>query len=349
LHIAPGFKSDSVLSLSITMPDASTLGPDHGSRYSGEILERLRALPGVVAAGASHTLPLAGGGETYPFLPLGAATPREVIPAGGVFYVSSGYFRALGVPLLAGRDFDRRDDDGTAPPAVIVNQALAHQLWPGRNAVGQRLRADSLDFEVVGVVGDVHNDGLAKPAEPAIYGPSYRFPRSTLKLFVRTAASPLAVLAAARRAVWEVNRDQPIAEVATLEEVVASSLARPRLVSWLVGAFGALAALLAALGTYGVIAHGVRRRTREIGVRMALGASRNAVVGLVLRQGLILGLCGVACGLLAGLAGAPLLASLLFEVKPLDRPPSPSWRSSSPPPPSPRAICRRTRRRASIH
>jgi len=318
LHVEPGFDSARVLSLSITMPDARALGPDHGSRYSGAILARLRALPGVVAAGTSHTLPLAGGGDPYTFTQVGAATPREVAPASGVFMVSSGYFRALGVPIVAGRDFDRRDDDGTAPPSVIVNQALARQIWPGRSPLGQRLRSGKLDLTIVGVVADVHNDGLAKPAAPALYGPSFVFPRSTQKLFVRTAASPLAVLAAARRAVWEVDRDQPIAEVATMQDVVASSLARPRLLSWLVGVFGALAALLAALGTYGVIAYGVRRRTREIGMRIALGASRTGVVGLVVRQGMGLGLCGLACGLLAGLAGAPLLAGLFFEVKPLD-------------------------------
>jgi putative ABC transport system permease protein len=318
LHVDPGFRSNSVLSLSITLPDARTLGPDHGTRYSGAILERLRALPGVVAAGASHTLPLAGGGDPYSFETVGAATPQKVVPAGGVFIVSSGYFRALGVPVLAGRDFDRRDDDGTAPPAIVVNQALASQLWPDQSPIGQRLHSGALDLAVVGVVANVRNDGLAKPAAPAVYGPTYLFPRSTLKLFVRTKASPLATLAAARRAIWEVDRDQPIAEVVTLEEVVASSLARPRLLSWMVGAFGALAALLAALGTYGVIAYGVRRRTREIGVRMALGSSRTGVVGLVVRQGLVLGLCGLACGLLAGRIGAPLLASLLFEVKPLE-------------------------------
>jgi predicted permease len=318
LHVDPGFDSAGVLSLSITMPDARALEPDHGSRYSGAILERLRTLPGVVAAGASHTLPLSGGGESYPWVPVGAAATREVRPAGGAFYVSSGYFRALGVPVVAGRDFDRRDDDGTAPPAIIVNQALARELWPGQSPIGKRLRTGDLELEVVGVVADVRNDGLAKPAAPAVYGPSFLFPRSVLKLFVRTAASPLAVLPAARRAVWEVDREQPIAEVATLQDVVAANLARPRLLSWMVGAFGALAALLAALGTYGVIAYGVRRRTREIGVRMALGAGRARVVGLVVRQGLGLGLCGLACGLLAGLAGAPLLASLLFEVKPQD-------------------------------
>ncbi len=354
LHVDPGFRSAGVLSLSITMPDAQVAGADNGSRYTGAILRRLRELPGVVAAGASHTMPLTGGGEYYPLEvaadaadAAGAAdgasgsagapgagaapakgvpgrggpaagAPREVTPAAGVFLVSSGYFRALGVPIVAGRDLDRRDDDGTAPPALIVNRALAKQLWPHGGAVGRHVRVMGQDLEIAGVVADVHNEGLSRPAAPAAYGPSFLFPRSTLKLLVRCAGSPLAAVGAARRAVAEVDPGLPVSEIAPLDDVVASSLARPRLLSWLVGAFGALAALLAALGTYGVIAHGVRRRTREIGVRMALGADRSEVVRLVVRQGLVLALAGLACGLAAGLAGAPLLARLLFEVQPAD-------------------------------
>jgi predicted permease len=318
LHVEPGFDSASVLSLSISVPERALNPTDNGMRYVDAILDRLRALPGVLAAGASHTLPLAGGADTYRFTTEGDASPREVMPAGGVLTATSGYFRALGIPLVAGRDFDRRDDDGKAPPAIIVNQALARQLWPGQSPLGRRLRAGELGVQIVGVVADVHNDGLAKPVAPTVYGPPFLFTRSTLKLFVRTVGSPLATLGAARRAIWDVDHDLPIAEEVTMQDVVDSSLALPRLLSWLVGAFGGLAALLAALGTYGVIAYGVRRRTREIGVRMALGADRTGVIGLVVRQGLGLCLCGLACGLLAGLAGAPLLGSLLFQVKPFD-------------------------------
>ncbi len=323
LHVDPGFRPDGVLMMSITMPDAKLGGPDNGSLYSGAILQRLRDLPGVVAAGASHTAPLAGGGEIYPFVPVGTPLPpgmteKEMTPSSGAFLVTSGYFRALGIPIVAGRDFDGRDDAGRTPPAVIVNQSMARRLWPGQDPIGKRLRSGRQELAVVGVAADVRNEGLAKPPGTAVYGSPFVFVRSTLKLFLRTTAPPFAVLAAARRAIWEVNPQQPISEIATLDQVVAANVARPRLLSWLVGGFGALAAFLAAFGTYGVIAYGVRRRRQEIGVRMALGAGRSQVVGLVVRQGLALALGGLACGLVAGFAGAPLLGSLLFGVGPAD-------------------------------
>jgi predicted permease len=314
VHVDPGFQAAHVLSLSISIPDEHVNLPDGGARYRGEILRRLRSLPGVLTVGAGHTQPLADQGERYSFSPVGAADPRPVTADEGLLIVSAGYFRALGIPLLRGRDFDQRDEDGMAPPALIVSQSLAHQLWPGEEAVGKRLRDGKLDLAVVGVVGDVHGKGMARPAGPAVYGPMRLFPRGTIKLFVRTAGDPLAVLGAARRAIWQWNPDQPISEVAPLSQLVADDVARPRLLSSTVAAFGALAAFLAALGIYGVTVQSVRRRTQEIGVRMALGANRAQVIGMVVRQGMLLALGGLACGLAAAFALARLLASVLFGV-----------------------------------
>ncbi len=314
VHVDPGFQAAHVLSLSISIPDEHVNLPDGGARYRGEILRRLRSLPGVLTVGAGHTQPLADQGERYSFIPVGAADPRPVTADEGLLIVSAGYFRALGIPLLRGRDFDERDEDGKAPPALIVSQSLAHQLWPGEEAVGQRLRNGKTDLAVVGVVGDVHGKGMARPAGPAVYGPMRLFPRGTIKLFVRTAGDPLAVLGAARRAIWQWNPDQPISEVAPLSQLVADDVARPRLLSSTVAVFGALAALLAALGIYGVTVQSVRRRTQEIGVRMALGADRAQVVGMIVRQGMLLALGGLACGLAAAFALARLLASVLFGV-----------------------------------
>ena len=314
VHVDPGFQAAHVLSLSISIPDEHVNLPDGGARYRGEILRRLRSLPGVLTVGAGHTQPLADRGERYSFIPVGAADPRPVTADEGLLIVSAGYFRALGIPVLRGRDFDERDEDGKAPPALIVSQGLAHQLWPGEEAVGKLLRTGNTDLTVVGVVGDVHGKGMAKPAGPAVYGPMRLFPRGTIKLFVRTAGDPLAVLGAARRAIWQWNPDQPISEVAPLSQLVADDVARPRLLSSTVAAFGALAALLAALGIYGVTIQSVRRRTQEIGVRMALGADRAQVVGMIVRQGMLLALAGLACGLAAAFALARMLASVLFGV-----------------------------------
>jgi len=313
-HVDPGFQAAHVLSLSLSIPDPQINADDGGARYRAELLRRLRSLPGVLTVGAGHTQPLADQGEKYSFIPVGAADPRPVTADEGLLVVSAGYFRALGIPLLRGRDFDQRDENGQAPPALIVSQSLAHQLWPGQQAVGKLLRDDKIDLAVVGVVGDVHGKGMAKPAGPAVYGPMRLFPRGTIKLFIRTAGDPLSVLGAARRAIWQYNPDQPISEVAPLSQLVADDVARPRLLSSTVAAFGALAALLAALGIYGVTVQSVRRRTQEIGVRMALGADRAEVVGMIVRQGMLLALGGLAVGLAAAFALARLLASLLFGV-----------------------------------
>src|ERR1700674_2185985 len=320
VDVNPGFAADHVVSLSITIPDAETLKKDAGAAYRGEILRRLRALPGALAAGASHTHPLAGAGEAYSFGPVGAADPRPFSPPGGLLIVSTGYFRTLGIPLLRGRDFDLHDEDGTAAPVLIVNQSLARRVWPGEDALGKRVREGEHEFTVAGVVADVHGAGLAKPAEPTVYGTMRDFARGTVKLFVRTAGSPLAFLKAARRAVWQFNPDQPISETAPLSQLVADNVARPRLLAMVVACFGALAALLAALGIYGVTAQSVRWRTQEIGVRMALGADRGRVRALVVREGMTLALAGLGAGLAAALVLARLFAGLLFGVGATDPP-----------------------------
>jgi predicted permease len=316
LDVDPGFRAENVLSLSLTFPDTTDAEPDRMA-VRDEVVRRVEALPGVIAAGGAKTMPLAGGGEPYGYtVPGRSGALAEVQPQAGVFIVTPGYFRALGIPVLAGRAFN--DRDGEEHPAIVVNRALARQVWPGEPAVGKALMLGEFRLEIVGVVGDVRSAGLAADPGSAVYVPSTLAPRSTMKLFVRTASDPLALAGAVREAIWQVDRDLPISEVAALPQVVAADVARPRFLSVLLTLFGALALTLAAIGLYGVVAYGVGQRTHEIGIRMALGAGRARVLRNVVGQGMRWTLLGLALGLAGAFAATRLLAGLLFGVAPTD-------------------------------
>jgi len=314
----PGFRSAGVLTLSITT-DSDIADPATRYRYRREVMERLAALPGVTAVGGSKTVPLRGGGEPFAFARPGQAEEGgEVRPESGGFIVTPGYFEALGIEVLHGRGFAWEDGTEDRPPVMIVSRRLARQVWGRDDVVGEGLGIGEGRIEVVGVVEDVRIDGLATPPGSAAYVPPAMAPRSTLKLFLRTAGDPLAFAEAARRTIWEIRPDQPIAEVQALESVVREQTARPRLLVSLVGGFAALAAVLAAVGLYGVIAYSVGRRTREIGIRMALGARRRRVLAGVVGRSLGLVAGGLALGLLGAWLTAGLLASQLYEVRPSD-------------------------------
>lgn len=320
--VDPGFRSEGVLALSIRIPEALLGEGEDRTRaaaYRDGLLRRLAQIPGVAGVGAAKTLPLAGGGEPYDFHREdergGPQTSSTVAAKSGAYIVTPGYFEALGIPLLRGRTFSERD--GADDLVLLVNQAFARRVWPGQEAVGQRLwLGEQAPFEVVGVVGDVRNDGLAAPAETALYVPSAVFQRSSVKIFVRAVPglAPEALAAPVRQAIWELDPQQAIADLAPLRQLVAGTVARPRLFAVLLGAFSAAAVALAGLGLYGVIAYGVRRRTREIGVRMALGAGRGAVTRLVVSEGAMLAGAGVVCGLAAAFALARLMRGLLFGI-----------------------------------
>ncbi|HEX5759970.1 MAG TPA: ABC transporter permease [Thermoanaerobaculia bacterium] len=316
VHVDPGFRAENVLSLSLTFPEYPE--PAQLAAARDEVIRRVGELPAVIAAGASKTLPLEGGGEPYGFtVPGRAGALAEVQPQAGTFIVSPGYFRALGIPLLAGRIFTARDDDGERP-VVVVNRAFSRQLWGGEEAVGKTLLLGEIPLEVVGVVGDVRSGGLAAEPGSAVYIPQSLAPRSDMKLFLRTAADPLALAGAVREAIWGFDRDLPISDVAALPQVVAEDVARPRFLTILLGLFGALALTLAAVGLYGVVAYGVGQRTHEIGIRMALGARRGQVLAGVVAQGMSWTLLGLALGLAGAFAASRLLAGLLFGVAPTD-------------------------------
>src|SRR6202035_3490301 len=240
-------------------------------------------------------------------------------------------FRAMGIPLLRGRDLEESDGP-RAPGAALINETLARRFWPGRDPLGSQVGVDDLQgkpiwMKVVGVVGDVRHFGLGREPRPEIYMPYRQMPADIVSLFlplnpisllVRAAGDPVPLAASVEREVHAVDRDQPVADVRTMESIVAESLSGPRFASLLLGLFGAVALLLAVAGVYAVLAYSVAQRTRETGLRMALGARRGDVLKLVVGQGMALTLGGVSLGLAAALAATRLLQSLLFGVSARD-------------------------------
>jgi putative ABC transport system permease protein len=237
--------------------------------------------------------------------------------------VSSDYFRSLGIPLIRGREFDDRDRDGS-PPVAIVDQAWVRRFSSTKDPLGRRFysggcnRPDCPLVTVVGVVGDVKYTGLDVPAQGTIYQPLAQNPWWSRVLFVRTAGEPLAVLPAVRAVVRDLDPALPISSVAKMDELVQSALSSPRNFLGLIGAFAAVALLLAAIGIYGVMSFFVQQHTRDIGIRMALGGSRGAVLRLVVGKGMRLVFLGAAVGVAGALVLTRSMTAMLFEVSPTD-------------------------------
>ncbi|HEY2796545.1 MAG TPA: ABC transporter permease, partial [Thermoanaerobaculia bacterium] len=319
--VDPGFEPKNVLLGQVSLPDARYANPEARTAFYERLLERIRALPGVTAAGAMSTVPLTDGGSTQPVAIEGApaATLAEQ-PEVAVRNLMPGTLAALRVPLRRGRDITSADSEKTKP-VVLISEAMARRFWPGQDAVGKRL---SLTFqpgprEVVGVVADVKLRGvqLVEPIS-AIYVPEAQQSRYSLTLVVRTAVEPRNLASAVTAAVQALDPEQPVTDIETMEQHAGDALAHARFTVLLLTAFAALALLLSAVGIYSVLAYAVRRRTREIGIRMALGAQRSDVVRLVVGQGMRPALLGLAIGLAGSLAFGRAVSSLVFGVSPSD-------------------------------
>ncbi|HKH47351.1 MAG TPA: ABC transporter permease [Thermoanaerobaculia bacterium] len=327
--VQPGFQSDGVLTVTARFPFYGTEDVKTRAALYRQALERIGSLSGVDAVGANTDLPLTGTEawhRTDFLLPEQSPDEAQLNPKANLQRVTPGYFRAMGIPLLRGRAFAEATEQEGAPRAILVNRVFAERLWPGKDPIGQRVAIGGdpsrrKEWTVVGVVGDVRHQGLDREGGLDLYVPFFQFPSAEALTFVmRGRGEPSALAAAARSEIRAVSADLLVETAAPLERLVASALWRPRLWGALFGAFSAIALILAAVGIYGVMSFTVGQRTREIGLRMALGAGRAAVARLLLGQGLRLTLAGIGVGLIGAVLLGRFLAGLLYQVEPTDVP-----------------------------
>ncbi|MFB3828442.1 MAG: ABC transporter permease [Bryobacteraceae bacterium] len=311
-----GFRATGLTTMHVRLPRQYSRLQSAG--FFRELLERISALPGIEAAGATDSLPLAGGYSGGPFYIEGRPAPRQWNEMSTQYCTATpGYFRAMGMRVLRGRDFTSEDRAGGAE-TVIVNDTLARQHWPGENPVGRRIRMMNGGFRViVGVVAGVRYGDLAAGARPASYIPADQSPSPGMSLALRT-ATPEPVLAAVRAELRRMEPEVIITRVQSMEQAVGKALAPSRLIAALLGGFAGTALLLAGIGLYGVIAYSVARRTHELGLRMALGARQGEVLAMVVRTGLWLACGGLVIGLPLAGAAARVLAAHWYGVAPLD-------------------------------
>jgi predicted permease len=287
------------------------------ARFLAELRGRAAALPGVVSAACTDVVPLSEGGRRDEFHVEGRPNTGSPDPGVELYMASAGYFETMGIPRVAGRDF--ANETAAGPKVAVVNQAFADRLFANENAIGQRVTGGGATYEIIGVVKNIKSRTLGEEPRPVLFrsleqsiggDPSFL----GYAVLIRSTGSPAALAGAARREIHTLDPTLAIFNAETMEAHVRDALFLPRLAGTLFGVFGGVGLLLAAIGLYGVMSYSVSRRTREIGIRMALGAQTGAVRGLVVRQGMLLTLIAVALGLAAAWTAAKFLGGYLFGV-----------------------------------
>jgi predicted permease len=320
LHTSEGFNPDHVTTLRFETPDARYNTGDARPQFYRDYFEKVRALPGVQSAGGAVILPMTNNGIVISFEDPEHPTPEGQRPTADLTPITPDYLRTMQIPVLQGRDFSERDDM-KSPQVMLVNQAFAEKFFPGEEVLGKKLKPGAGNGtpggppwrEIVGVVGDIRLETTQRDMRPAMYLPAAQLPNwCCLYTVVRTSLDPASLATSVQQIVSAMDKDIPVTEVRTMRELISSELSQPRFATILLSTFAGLASVLTVVGLYGVMTYSVTRRTREIGVRMALGAERSAVLTMVLRDAAILLGAGIVLGVASALISASVLQDMLY-------------------------------------
>ena len=325
MNVDPGFRTEGTLSFALSLPNAKYPERSRQAAFGAELLDRLHAIPGVQSAGLALGLPLSGFRWNFNVvIPSHPPLPPSEQPSAEVRVATPEYFATMGIPIVRGRGFTTSDRDGTQR-ALLLTEAAAKEFFPDEDPIGKHVSfgwgrgaGSHLEGDIVGVVGDVKLSSLAEATLPQFWAPFDQWAVSNFTVVMHGSRDPELLISDARRVVHEVDPDLALSQVKTLDRVLADSVAQPRFYMLLLTVFAAVAIALSAIGIYGVIAYLAEQRVREIGIRMALGASRGRVVRMILGEGSLLAVAGVVLGVLGALGLAKVLATLLFEIKPSD-------------------------------
>jgi predicted permease len=320
LEVNPGFRPDHIVTMWVNFTSVNYAPKGRSTQFLEQLLPRVAALPGVEGVAISNDLPLEGDDTTTGLSDVEGRTPypRGQQPLTGIHSINSGYFQAMGIPLLRGRELST-DDNANSTPVVVINQKLAETLWPGQDPLGKHFNImGDKQSEVVGVVGNVLHNGLGESVALESYLVFPQNPWGYAGLAIRTHGDPGSIYGAVRSLVAQIDPELPVHDMRPMEQVVAETMASRRLTLWLVGAFAALALVLASVGIYGVMSYAVTERVHELGVRMALGAQRNDVLRLVVGHGMRLAAIGLLLGSMAAFFAARAMTTLLFGIRPSD-------------------------------
>jgi len=324
--VDPGFNPTQTLSFELSLPDARYEEEPRQVAFFDQLLPRLRSLPGVRAADAVMALPLSGTNFNISFAIAGRPpVPPAQEPAMEVRVATPGYFSEMGIPLKRGRGFTDDDRQGT-PQVVLLAESAVQKYFPNEDPIGKTIKLGwgrgpgkpKAGGQIVGIVGDVKEAGLNEPNAPQIYLPYRQWPTQSMSVVMKTTTPPESLTAAVRGEVHAIDPNLPVSNIATLDTIIAESISQPRFYMLLLTIFASVALLLAAIGIFGVLSYAVSQRTREIGIRMALGAPGRTVVTLIVRQAMLLVLSGVAAGTIAALFVSQTMVKMLFSVTPTD-------------------------------